>query len=88
MALEQAKAESKRDETYYHGILITIMYNMARLHEDFREHDRAEVLYKNILRQHPNYIDCMSFMRERDRTAFTEATRNVRTLLLIGHLPL
>jgi len=22
------------------------------------EHDRAERLYKNILREHPNYIDC------------------------------
>eukprot|EP00118_Oscarella_pearsei_P009930 m.58713 g.58713 ORF g.58713 m.58713 type:complete len:1092 (+) comp34825_c0_seq5:588-3863(+) len=76
MALERAEAESKRDETYYHGISVTITYNLARLHEASHEHGKAEILYKNILREHPSYIDC--YLRlgciARDREQIYEAS--------------
>ena len=33
-------------------------YNLARLYEALYEFDKAEKIYKDILREHPNYIDC------------------------------
>ena len=58
LSLERARSESHTDETYYNAISVTVSYNLARLCEVTHEHDRAEKLYKNILREHPNYIDC------------------------------
>ena len=58
LSLERARHESHTDETYYNAISVTVSYNLARLCEVTHEHDRAEKLYKNILREHPNYIDC------------------------------
>eukprot|EP00301_Raphidiophrys_heterophryoidea_P027440 c9659_g1_i1.p1 GENE.c9659_g1_i1~~c9659_g1_i1.p1 ORF type:complete len:1008 (+),score=284.05 c9659_g1_i1:410-3025(+) len=37
---------------------ITTTYNLARLHEQMHNYLEAERLYKDILRQHPNYVDC------------------------------
>jgi len=37
---------------------ITTTYNLARLHEDLQQLDRATELYLGILREHPNYVDC------------------------------
>jgi len=50
LSLERARHESHTDETYYNAISVTVSYNLARLCEVTHEHDRAEKLYKNILR--------------------------------------
>lgn len=34
------------------------MYNLARLNEALCMYNKAEKLYKDILKEHPNYIDC------------------------------
>ena len=47
-----------QDETYYNAISVTMNYNLARLYEALYEFDKAEKIYKDILREHPNYIDC------------------------------
>ena len=35
-----------------------IRYNLARINESLCQHDKSERLYKEILMDHPNYIDC------------------------------
>ena len=57
-SLERAKAEGEHDEHYYNAISVTTSYNLARLYEATCEFHEAEKLYKNILREHPNYVDC------------------------------
>lgn len=57
-SLERAKAEGEHDEHYYNAISVTTSYNLARLYEAMNEFHEAEKLYKNILREHPNYVDC------------------------------
>lgn len=59
-SLERCKQESNADESYYSAISVTTTYNLSRLHESLCEFDKAEALYKNILREHPNYVDCKS----------------------------
>ncbi|CAG7835863.1 unnamed protein product [Allacma fusca] len=54
-SLEEA---SKTDAPYYNSICVTTTYNMARLHEAMCQFGEAERLYKNILKDHPNYVDC------------------------------
>lgn len=57
-SLDRAKAEGEHDEHYYNAISVTTSYNLARLYEAMCEFHEAEKLYKNILREHPNYVDC------------------------------
>ena len=57
-SLERCKQESQADESYYSAISVTTNYNLSRLHESLCEFDKAEALCKNILRDHPNYVDC------------------------------
>lgn len=57
-SLERARAEGEHDEHYYNAISVTTSYNLARLYEAMCEFHEAEKLYKNILREHPNYVDC------------------------------
>ncbi|OWF42944.1 RNA polymerase-associated protein CTR9 homolog isoform X2 [Mizuhopecten yessoensis] len=57
-SLERSKSDAQHDETYYSAISVTTTYNLARLYEATHEYDEAERLYKNILREHPNYVDC------------------------------
>ena len=70
-AIERCETESKREnegmetsaphqqnQSYYDSILISIQYNRARLLEANHETEEATKAYKDILRQHPNYIDC------------------------------
>ncbi|XP_002733846.1 RNA polymerase-associated protein CTR9 homolog, partial [Saccoglossus kowalevskii] len=57
-SLERSKHEAQHDETYYSAISVTTTYNLARLREATCAFDKAEQLYKNILREHPNYVDC------------------------------
>jgi RNA polymerase-associated protein CTR9 len=57
-ALERAKNEAEHDAQYYDSISVTMTYNLARLYEEMCEFDKADKLYKDILKEHPNYIDC------------------------------
>ena len=57
-ALDHCKQESMQDEMYYNAISVTMNYNLARLYEALFELEKAEKIYKDILREHPNYIDC------------------------------
>ena len=56
--MERCRQESIQDETYYNSIAVTTTYNIARLHEATCQFDKAEQMYKDILRDHTNYIDC------------------------------
>ena len=38
-------------------------YNLARLYEATNGFNKAQTLYKNILREHPNYVDCYLRLR-------------------------
>lgn len=57
-ALERAKSEAPNDAQYYDSISVTMTYNLARLNEAMSSFDVADKLYKDILKKHPNYIDC------------------------------
>uniref|UniRef100_A0A4W3H0L9 RNA polymerase-associated protein CTR9 homolog n=1 Tax=Callorhinchus milii TaxID=7868 RepID=A0A4W3H0L9_CALMI len=75
-SLDRAKAEAEHDEHYYNAISVTTSYNLARLYEAMCEYHEAEILYKNVLREHPNYVDC--YLRlgcmARDKGNFYEAS--------------
>lgn len=58
LALERSKSEAEHDSQYYDSISVTMTYNLARLYEEMCDFDRADKLYKDILKEHPNYIDC------------------------------
>lgn len=51
-------------------------YNLGRLYEGMCEFERAESLYKGILKEHPSYVDC--YLRlgcmARDREQIYEAS--------------
>lgn len=57
-SIERAKIESQHDDQYYNSISVTMKYNLARLNEAMCAFDKADQLYKDILKEHPNYIDC------------------------------
>ncbi|KAF9794379.1 hypothetical protein SFRURICE_014599 [Spodoptera frugiperda] len=58
-ALEREKADAETlDAQYYNSIAVTTSYNLARLNEALCMYNKAEKLYKDILKEHPNYIDC------------------------------
>lgn len=57
-SLERSKSDAQHDETYYSAISVTTTYNLARLYEALHEYDKADKFYRNILRDHPNYVDC------------------------------
>lgn len=54
----RSKVEAEQDPQYYNSIAVTTTYNLARLNESLCQFDRAEKLYKDILKEHPNYVDC------------------------------
>lgn len=58
-SLSRSKVEAEQDPQYYNSITVTTTYNLARLNESLCQFDRAEKLYKDILKEHPNYVDCM-----------------------------
>lgn len=58
LALERAKTEAEHDQQYYDSIGVTMTYNLARLNEALCTFDKADKHYKDILKEHPNYIDC------------------------------
>lgn len=57
-ALQHASSEMDKDVKYYESIQVTMKYNLARLNEAMSSFDVADKLYKEILKEHPNYIDC------------------------------
>ncbi|KAJ6219345.1 hypothetical protein RDWZM_005157 [Blomia tropicalis] len=57
-ALQRCKEEMFHDEHYFKLIQVTISYNLGRLYEATHDYNKAEVIYKDILREHPNYVDC------------------------------
>uniref|UniRef100_A0A182IN46 Tetratricopeptide repeat protein 21A/21B fourth ARM domain-containing protein n=1 Tax=Anopheles atroparvus TaxID=41427 RepID=A0A182IN46_ANOAO len=57
-AIERAKVEAQHDAQYYDSISVSMTYNLARLYEAMAVFDKADKLYKDILKEHPNYIDC------------------------------
>lgn len=57
-ALQRSKVEADHDAQYYNSMAVTTTYNLARLNESLCQFDRAEKLYKDILKEHPNYVDC------------------------------
>ncbi len=75
-ALERCKQEAIQDEHYYNGLSVTITYNLGRLHEAMCLFESAEGLYKDILAEHPSYVDC--YLRlgcmARDREQIYEAS--------------
>ncbi|XP_074121882.1 RNA polymerase-associated protein CTR9 homolog [Sminthopsis crassicaudata] len=75
-SLDRAKAEAEHEEYYCNAISVTTSYNLARLYEAMCEFHEAEKLYKDILREHPNYVDC--YLRlgamARDKGNFYEAS--------------
>ncbi|CAL1299315.1 unnamed protein product [Larinioides sclopetarius] len=75
-SLERARNDAQHDENYYNAISVTTTYNLARLYESFSQFDKADRLYKTILREHPNYVDC--YLRlgcmARDRGQIYEAS--------------
>ncbi|XP_066988648.1 RNA polymerase-associated protein CTR9 homolog isoform X1 [Macrobrachium rosenbergii] len=59
MAWDRCEAEKQQEQPqYYSSISVTIKYNTGRLYEMFCQFDKAEKLYKEILQDHPNYVDC------------------------------
>lgn len=57
-ALARAKSEAEHDPQYYNSISVTTTYNLARLNEALCLFNKAEKLYKDILKEHPDYVDC------------------------------
>lgn len=57
-ALTRAKSEAEHDPQYYNSISVTTTYNLARLNEALCLFDKSEKLYKDILKEHPDYVDC------------------------------
>lgn len=57
-SLNRANQEAEHDPGYYNSISVTTTYNLARLNEALCTFDKAEKLYKDILKEHPNYVDC------------------------------
>ena len=57
-SLARARVDALQDPVYYNSISVTTTYNLARLNETLCLFDRAEKLYKEILKEHPNYMDC------------------------------
>jgi len=86
-ALERANLESEEDERYYKLIAITIRYNLARVNETLCNHNVAEETYKEILLDHPNYIDC--YLRlgcmARDKGQIYEASDKFKDALQISN---
>ncbi|XP_041472175.1 RNA polymerase-associated protein CTR9 homolog isoform X1 [Lytechinus variegatus] len=57
-SLEHSRREREHDEMYYNSISVTTTFNLARLHEAQFNMESAVKLYKEILKEHPNYVDC------------------------------
>lgn len=54
----QGYAKSETEKVMFEPACVTITYNLARLYEDTGETAKADRLYTEILKHHPNYVDC------------------------------
>lgn len=76
LALTRCQEEMPNNELHYGSIIYTIKYNMGRLYEAKHQLTEAEKTYKNILIQHPMYLDC--YLRlgcmERDKGLLFDAS--------------
>lgn len=43
----------------YNSIIVTTNYNLARILEAQFQFQKAKIYYKDILKEHSNYIDCI-----------------------------
>ncbi|CAF0874480.1 unnamed protein product [Didymodactylos carnosus] len=59
IGIQNADVARETEPVYYNSILVTMRYNLARVYEASFEFDKAETLYKDILREHPKYVDCV-----------------------------
>lgn len=50
------------DPDHYNSVAVTTTYNLARIIEEQYQYQQAETFYKNILKEHPNYIDCIPYI--------------------------
>jgi RNA polymerase-associated protein CTR9 len=58
-ARQRCDSEGERgDSHYYNSIAVTVSYNLARVHEAMCNYGESEKFYKDILKEHPNYVDC------------------------------
>lgn len=85
LALKQCEEGMMKDEQYYSCIIYTIRYNLGRLYESLYQHNEAEKVYKDILKKHPNYIDC--YLRlgcmDRDRGQIFDASDRFKEALRV-----
>ena len=86
-ALGRCNSLKEEDETYYNQIGITVRYNLGRVYESFCLHDKAERLYKDILLECSNYIDCYLRLGVmlRDRGQIYEASEMFKDALQISN---
>ncbi|KAL4083759.1 hypothetical protein QTP88_029075 [Uroleucon formosanum] len=78
--LEESLIVSKKmvetDPQHYNSIVVTTTYNLAKVFETQCQFQKAETFYKDILKEHPNYINC--YLRlgcmARDRNQIYEAS--------------
>ncbi|KAF2076983.1 hypothetical protein CYY_001692 [Polysphondylium violaceum] len=54
----QIISESGFELNDYKAVNVTTTYNLARLYESMGQVVKAKEIYKGILKEHPNYIDC------------------------------
>ncbi|XP_060857388.1 RNA polymerase-associated protein CTR9 homolog [Metopolophium dirhodum] len=75
-SLSLSKKMAEADPQHYNSVVVTTTYNLARIFEEQCQFQKAETFYKNILKEHPNYIDC--YLRlgcmARDRNQIYEAS--------------
>lgn len=76
LASKRCQEEMPNNELHYGSIIYTIQYNIGRLYEAKHQLMEAEKTYKNILIQHPMYLDC--YLRlgcmERDKGLLFDAS--------------
>lgn len=76
LAIGRCEEEMPNNELHYGSIIYTIKYNMGRLFEAKHQSIEAEKIYKEILVQHPMYLDC--YLRlgcmERDKGLLFDAS--------------
>jgi len=58
-SLSVPKKMAEADPQHYISIAVTTTYNLARTFEVLYQLQKAKTFYKDILKEHPNYIDCI-----------------------------
>jgi tetratricopeptide (TPR) repeat protein len=58
LAYRKALSLTGATETDFKAQNVTTLYNLALLYEAKHEYNKATALYKAILKEHPNYVDC------------------------------